>query len=208
MRNIFKDPFCIFQRNRNFDIFNKDEFFKWHHTHVHESSVECGRKLIEHFKIPSLIDFGCGIGSFLEGAHGFGGVEVKGFEIGYEHALPYISDHMKPFIEKRDLTEKIKLDAKYYASLCLEVAEHIETRHSSRLVENICNNTYDLCFFTAAPPDQDGCGHINCQPSTFWKGLFMDNGWRFSQDGTGLIKDLWQNAADYYVKNLMVFVRG
>ncbi len=193
-----------------FDIsLYNDEFFAWHARHVHQSSVECGKILAKEMPIrmKSVVDFGCGIGSFLEGFKQFYPyMDVKGYEIGYDAALPYISKDIVDFISKKDITAHMDKLLPYDLALCMEVAEHIETDKSEILVGNLCRMTSQAIIFTAAPPDQLGTGHINCQPKEFWIDLFKQKGWTYGKQSTKNVIRLWKNvAADYYLNNLMVF---
>lgn len=57
-----------------------DEFFEWHLKHVHESSVRCMEWYCEQYEPKLVLDLGCGIGSYLLGAHNKGAT-VLGIEV-------------------------------------------------------------------------------------------------------------------------------
>jgi len=78
-----------------FDIsLYNDEFYKWHHTNVHLSSVRAGASLkfsfLDFHNFDSVIDIGCGIGSFILGVKESGIKKVKGYDIGGEYAKKYV----------------------------------------------------------------------------------------------------------------------
>ncbi|MCK5520997.1 MAG: class I SAM-dependent methyltransferase [Candidatus Marinimicrobia bacterium] len=193
--------------DEKFDIsLYNDEFFEWHRIHVHDNCKELGRILAQEYDVKSLVDFGCGIGSFLQGALSHGVKKVFGVEIGGEYAKKYTDKSMQGFINfNGDLTKLIVCDHPFDVSICTEVAEHIETQYSEILIENICRNTERMCVFTGAHPGQQGCGHINCQPKEFWMDLFKKNGFSYSGVHTNNLASLWSNAPQYYLDNLMVF---
>lgn len=176
-----------------------DDFFKWHYDNVHEDCVKVGRELVKELKIKSLIDFGCGIGSYLEGA--YGKCDILGTELS-KSAKKYTSKKIIKHIHYGgDPARQIVISFPYQISLCIEVAEHIEPEGSEMLVFNITNFTKKYCIFTAAPPGQEGTGHINCQPYLYWIKLFKKYGFKKSD----IKLKSFDHAPDYVRKNLMVF---
>lgn len=186
-----------------FDIsLYNDDFFKWHLDHVHDDEIVCGKELVYLYKFRSIVDFGCGIGSFLLGASHLN-AEVKGYEIS-AYASTYIHSSMRPHIKYTDCAKPMKTK-KYDCALCIEVAEHIEEKDSRQLIENITNAS-DFVIFTAATPGQEGTGHINCHEKEWWCDLFEEFEFHYTHE-TEALKEAWHMAPDYVLKNLMVFVR-
>lgn len=151
-----------------------DEFFEWHYRHAREYALDFMEWYYDHFMPHSVVDFGCGIGSFLEGANNRGVSKLAGYELGLEHARKYIPKEILPFISKTDITLPMP-KANYECVICIEVAEHIDPDKSEVLVDNLLKSVADSGYilFTAAPEEQGGCGHINCHPMSYWEGLFM-----------------------------------
>lgn len=188
-----------------FDIkLYNDDFFLWHKTHVHEMEKKAGKMLAEIYGLESLVDFGCGIGSFLEGAHE-ANVIIQGYEIGGNFAKKYTSEAIHEYINfDVDITNEMNVNG-FDCSMCIEVAEHIEHDNSEQLIKNLVKGAH-MCIFTAAPPGQEGTGHINLCPKSFWIDLFALNGMNYREQKTNILKKLWVGVApDYIVKNLMVF---
>ena len=150
-----------------------DEFFAWHKKYTDGYSLSTGKKLFEHYKPKSVVDFGCGIGSYLSAAYDFGILKLRGFDIGSKFAKIYTDKRILEFIDfDRDITTPIYFDCGYCdMAICIEVAEHINPKGSDMLVENI-SSTAKMCVFTAAPPGQGGCGHVNEMPKEYWSNLF------------------------------------
>lgn len=182
----------------NIELYD-DEFFLWHLTHVHDMSVEVGAQFILDHKFKSIVDYGCGIGSYLQGAYEYG-ADIKGYEIS-EDARVYTNESIQPFIEYKNFLTLNKID-RYDVCICIEVAEHIDNHNSRKLVD-ILTMTSDYIVFSAAPPGQEGTGHINCQDHEFWCGLFEKKGFRLKTKKL----ESWSSAPDYVLKNLMVFTK-
>lgn len=187
-----------------------DDFFLWHNKNAHEYSVKTMDWFCDHFEPRSVIDYGCGIGSYLLSAHNKGIKDLKGFDIGGEFARKYTPKEIQKFIEYRDCTEEIKT-GKYECVISFETAEHIEPAGTDIFVSNLVNSLKDfgLLLFTGAPPGQDGTGHINCQPKEYWIGKFEAYGLDRSNSLEKNIKEAWAElgAPKYILDNLLVFVK-
>ena len=188
-------------------IYN-EEFFEWHLKNARDYSIKTMDWYVQKYKPTSVIDFGCGIGSYLESAIKNGIEKVKGYDIGGESAKKYTPDLVIPFIEHKDCTEKI-IESKYDCVISFETAEHIDPNGVDEFVSNIVNSVSDngIILFTAAPPNQQGAGHINCQEKSFWYKLFLGRGCRFLTEQTEDISNNWLQlgAPKYICDNLMVF---
>lgn len=176
------------------------EFFKWHKTHVDKDCFQVGVQIQLDWSPKSVIDFGCGIGSFIEGMKKEG-CQVIGYEYSKD-AKEFTSSSLSPYIHYIDLTKHEIYNPKEF-SICVEVAEHLEEKHSEHLVKMICDNTKKLAIFSAAGVGQEGHGHINCQPKQYWVNLFEKQGFRESK--TEQMLETWRKAPKYYLDNLMCF---
>jgi cyclopropane fatty-acyl-phospholipid synthase-like methyltransferase len=189
-----------------FDIKLYDrEFFEWHRKHVRESSIRCMNWYLDKYDPQSIVDFGAGIGSYLESAYGRG-IKIKGYEISKE-AQMVTWYALWPYISYRDCTLPIETD-KYDCVISFETAEHIEPEGTDQFILNLVNATGKTLLFTAAPPGQEGTGHINCQPKSFWLGEIGEF-LTFNPEKTKEISEAWEKlgAPWYIVKNLLVFER-
>lgn len=184
-----------------------DRYFRWHHNMTRNYATETMNWFIDTFKPESIIDFGCGIGAYLESGLNKGITNLKGYDIGGNYLLPYINDTIKEFIEFEDCT-KILDSGKYDCVISLETGEHIDPSGSDNFIDNLCNSTEDKGFilFSAAPPGQGGTGHINCQPKSFWLNKFLTRGFVEDRKMTDLITKNWKSlkAPDYICSNLIV----
>jgi hypothetical protein len=117
----------------------------------------------------SLLDVGCGVGTWLKAAREFGieeiagvdGVEIPSTELLVPRGVFRVVDLSRPWT----------LDRKFDVALCLEVAEHLDERHGRLLIETLTAHS-DEIVFSAACPRQRGQHHVNCQWPAYWQELF------------------------------------
>jgi SAM-dependent methyltransferase len=132
----------------------------------------------------SLLDVGCGIGTWMRAARDLGVVEVLGlddadFEAGRKIAAKraaslLVEPHL---IVHHDLRTPFNLGRKFDIAFCLEVGEHFGEEYASTLVQSICAHSNRIVF-SAACPGQGGQNHINCQWPSYWQELFNREGFR------------------------------
>lgn len=191
-----------------FDIsLYNDEFFEWHLKHAREYSIKTMDWYIEKYQPESVVDFGCGIGSYLESAY-FHKLVFKGFEISkdaWKYTLPFVSE----YIFYWDCTQSVSWTHRFYdCVLSFETAEHIEPDGTDQFVKNLISFTGKHLLFTAAPPGQQGTGHINLHPREFWIEQFTKE-LTYDEALTKDISDNWRilGAPDYICNNLIVCTR-
>ncbi len=132
-------------------------------------------KVLLNFKhqVGSLLDVGCGPGSWLRAAIDLGVPEVQGIEgrIPAKELLFCDEKH----IQSVNLTSDWALSRKFDVVLCLEVAEHLPEESARSLIQKLCMHADDV-IFSAALPGQPGQHHINCQWPVYWQQLFNREG--------------------------------
>lgn len=184
-----------------------DRYFKWHYDATRTYAINTMNWFIKNYKPNSIIDYGCGIGAYLESGLKNNISKLRGFDIGGDKLIPYIHSSVKNFIEFLDCTQPIETE-KYDCVISLETGEHIEPSGSDSFIDNICNslNQGGMILFSAAPPGQGGSGHINCQPKSFWIEKFQQRGVYLNEDKTKTIVEEWGKlgAPDYICSNLIV----
>lgn len=126
------------------------------------------------FSVESVIDVGCGTGTWLDVARTLGAVDVKGLEGLWLDLNQRDSDDIE--IVKTDLEDTISDDRKYDLAICLEVAEHLSEPRAGYLVDDLCRLS-DLVLFGAAIPGQGGRGHVNEQWQSYWTAHFGRHGY-------------------------------
>lgn len=187
-----------------FDIsLYNDEFFQWHVDHAAEYQINTFLWYIEKYKPESVVDFGCGIGSYLQAAYSKRILKLKGLDISQDAGI-YTPHQVRPFIEYIDCTTRIELPTTYDCVLSFETAEHIDPKGTDQFVDNIIRAANKHILFTAAPPGQDGCGHINMHRRDWWIDKFR---LEVNEEMTKDISEAWFKIGcpEYISKNLIVF---
>lgn len=150
-----------------------EEFFNW----VEHGAVRSARLLLPFIKkrvnVASVIDIGCGTGSWLAVWQEIGVEDILGIDGGYV-CIEQLKIHQQQF-EVKNLTDDFALGRQFDIVQCLEVAEHLPQNVSERFVRQLCD-LGDVILFSAAQPGQGGEWHINEQPLEFWRSLFRTNG--------------------------------
>ena len=132
--------------------------------------------LLKTFKPSSVIDVGCGWGTFLKVFYAHGVNDIIGVDGKWVKKDELLFPAEK-FIEA-DLETKIDFGRKYDMVLCLEVAEHIQHSKADILVQSLTSLS-DIIIFSAAIVDQGGQNHINEQPVSYWIKKFAAHGFVF-----------------------------
>ena len=156
----------------------------------------------------TLIDLGCGIGEFIAYFHHTHNVLSVGYD-GSENSLTHMASGATIYVH--DLRNPLGWWSYKPIDLCmcLEVAEHIEPEFADVIVDNCCSVS-DLILFTAAPPGQEGTGHVNLQLPKYWFKKFETKGYIYRHDKVVELKSLlesWKHKKGIkaYYDNAMVF---
>jgi len=162
--------------------------------------------LISTFNPKSVIDIGCGIGTWLNVFKKNEVIDYLGVDGSYVDRtllLKYIEEeNFYPF----DLRNELNLNKKYDIVISLEVAEHIDEKHSDNFIKTLTNHS-DTIIFSAAIPFQVGENHINEQWPSYWIEKFEKHNF-FPHD---IIRPLiWNNAEIefWYKQNIIVFKKA
>jgi SAM-dependent methyltransferase len=159
--------------------------------------------LFERQKPGSILDVGCGIGTWLRAAHDLGVSEVRGID-GQPRALGRLLIPADRF-SCHDLREPFDLGRKFDLVLCLEVAEHLPEAAAERLVRSLAAHG-DTILFSAGCPGQPGQQHINCQWPEWWQALFNKQSYSCSD---AIRWRLWPNRQiePWYRQNVFMATR-
>lgn len=152
--------------------------------------------------IESVLDLGCGIGTWMEAALTKPGREVVGIDL--EKFAPNELLVPPPAIINTTLELPVDLHRRFDLTLCLETAEHIAAESAPALVSN-CVRHSDVVLFSAAIPGQGGLAHVNEQPPDYWQGLFDQAGYAVLDIIRPLI---WYDLKipAWYRQNILLFV--
>ncbi len=173
-----------------------------HNLQSPEQIVNC---LYPILKPESVLDVGCGIGTFLHCFKNAGVRDILGVDgdwVDQNLLTKYIkSDEFK----RHDLTQPLNLGRKYDLVVCLEVAEHLPENRADTLVSNLVLHG-DIILFSAAIPGQQGQNHFNEKWPQYWADKFENNGFEFIDVVRPL---LWQekDILFWYKQNSFLVVR-
>lgn len=144
--------------------------------HTVEGATAAFSKIFAHLDLPtSLLDVGCGIGTWMRAAIDFGVPDVRGLD---GIVVPERELHVpKSSVERRDLSKPFRLQRRFDVVLCLEVAEHLPETSAEELISSLAIHT-DNVLFSAACPGQPGQHHANCQWPSYWQAQFNRHGFR------------------------------
>lgn len=142
--------------------------------HTAEGPQTALRVIFANEKPSSLLDVGCGTGTWLKAALELGILDVTGID-GVAQTQEMLLFPLALF-RHQDITLPWVLNRRYDCALCLEVAEHLDPQHAELLVENLTGHA-ETIFFSAACPGQTGQHHVNCQWPSYWQNLFNARGY-------------------------------
>lgn len=120
----------------------------------------------------SLIDIGCGTGTWLKAALECGINDV----FGVDGIVPLEIHIPRSMIQQIDFTRPFNVGRRFDTAISLEVAEHLPEEAAPDFVSSIVRHS-DRILFGAAAPDQSGQHHVNCQWPEYWQALFNSQGY-------------------------------
>ena len=129
--------------------------------------------VFEHTSPTSIIDIGCGAGTWLAAARRLGVAKTVGVEGAWVANVRLESPDIE--MHHADLEASLPALGHFDLAMCMEVAEHLGRDRAEGLVADLCALS-DKVLFSAAVPWQGGIGHFNEQPQSYWAGLFAANG--------------------------------
>ena len=141
----------------------------------HSAESSAGRVLavvIDLLAPCSIVDVGCGLGTWLAAAASLG---VEDY-LGVDAYAPERSLRIPPerFV-RHDLSTPLRLDRRFDLVISLEVAEHLAPDAAATLVDSLAR-LGSAVLFSAAVPHQSGERHLNEQWPDYWVERFADHG--------------------------------
>lgn len=179
-----------------------------HEEKIHNTSAAAVilPELISRMEINSIIDIGCGIGTWLFVAKKLGVEDVLGVDGNYVDR-----DLLGKFLSARefishDLNQSLNLNRKFDLCFCLEVAEHLVENTADILIQTLVNHS-DIILFSAAIPCQGGQNHLNEQRPEYWIEKFNEKGFMVYDP---IRPKFWDNpnVEVWYKQNLFIFSRN
>jgi SAM-dependent methyltransferase len=150
---------------------------KSYDAHFHSYAANTSRRAAERIgaivrtlsPIASVLDVGCGYGTWLHAWQDAGVGDIYGVDGPWVD--PARLEIATPLFLSHDLGRSFDLGRRFDLVESLEVAEHLPAASASTFVDSLARHG-DLVLFSAAPPGQGGEHHVNEQPYDYWRELF------------------------------------
>lgn len=184
-----------------------EQFYNKQSAESYQSAKIVLDVLLNHIKTKptSIVDFGCGVGSWLAAAKELGFNRVKGFDGNYVSKDLLLINENEFFDLDLSKTESYVFPNETFdLAISLEVAEHLPINSAQNFVDTLCQHS-NLVLFSAAIPYQGGHGHINENWLEYWSYFFKLNNY-IPVDIVR--KSIWtnKNVCWWYRQNTIVFV--
>lgn len=158
--------------------------------------------ILNLFRPSSVIDIGCGTGSWLSifKKHGLDILGVDG---------DYIDSNSlevpQEYFVRADLSKPLKIDRTFDVVMSLEVAEHLEAEYADQFVDNLIAHG-SFIVFSAAIPFQGGTHHVNEQWPDYWAAKFAARGFTCIDY---LRPKIWNcpDVESWYAQNLFFYIQ-
>ncbi|MCC5612740.1 class I SAM-dependent methyltransferase [Nostoc sp. CHAB 5834] len=151
--------------------------------YIHTSAVHNTRAaeevlplLFDYISPQSVVDVGCGTGTWLSVFERFGIGDLLGVE--GEYLDPKSLVIQERLIRVANLELPLRIDRRFDLCVSLEVGEHLSDQASTSYVNSLCDLS-DVILFSAAIPGQTGQNHINEQWPDYWQRKFATRGYYF-----------------------------
>lgn len=131
--------------------------------------------VFELIRPDSVVDIGCGVGTWLRVAGELGVSRVVGVD-GAHAAASGLQIPADSFVAVDLAGAGPRLDERFDMAISLEVAEHLPAQRSDAFVRDLCVLS-DVVLFSAAVEGQLGTDHINLQPQSAWAARFARHGY-------------------------------
>jgi SAM-dependent methyltransferase len=177
------------------------------YTRQREGSKRSARIILpiifDLIKPQSIVDIGCGVGTWLSVASELGVGNLVGFEGNWVKDVRKEEGNFS--VNFSDLERKIATADRFDLAICLEVAEHLSEARADSLVADLCSLS-DVVLFGAAVPGQGGTGHVNEQWQSYWANNFQKNG-LLAYDV--IRPEVWTNdqVRPWYRQNILLYSR-
>src|SRR5688572_10875619 len=159
--------------------------------------------LSEIYRPISVLDVGCGSGSWLAAAEELGATRLVGLDGDWVDPKTLLSSQIT--FNRVDLERGFRPDEKFDLCISVEVAEHLSPESAKKFVNELCAAS-EVVLFSAAIKWQGGVMHINEQRQSYWANLFDAAGYRCYD----LFRPrLWNDSRvdRWYRQNALLFIK-
>jgi SAM-dependent methyltransferase len=179
------------------------EFFREQRDGSRRSAQRIVPLVVDLVRPRSVVDLGCGVGTWLSVFRQLGVKDVLGIDGDYvDRAMLEIPPDC---FQARDLTRPVRIDRQFDLAMSLEVGEHLPPESARGLVESLVGLA-PVVLFSAAIPHQRGVNHLNEQWPQYWKAFFDDFGYVVIDC---IRRQVWcdSHIQYWYAQNILLYVR-
>lgn len=151
------------------------DFYAGIKDHSAQSADRIVPFVVELLRPSSVVDVGCGEGSWLASFRATGVEDVLGLDGDYvpRDALAIPDECFQP----ADLSRPLSVGRRFDLAMSVEVAEHLPEARAASFVADLCGLA-PVVLFSAAIPGQGGTDHVNEQWPSYWAAHFERQGYR------------------------------
>jgi SAM-dependent methyltransferase len=179
-----------------------DSFYETLDSNVRGSAEVVVPIVVELLRPTSVLDVGCGRGTWLSVFSANGVSDIAGVD-GPHIASTDLEIDPDAFVP-RDLTQPFDLGRRFDLAVSLEVAEHLPAEIAPAFVASLVGHSAAV-LFSAAIPFQGGAGHINERWPSYWADLFAVHGF-VPIDAVRPVVWADEQVAFWYAQNTMLYV--
>ncbi len=179
----------------------KEDFFKKFADGSLRSAEVVVPLVLELARPASVIDFGCGVGTWLSVFRAHGIADILGLDGAYvKKGLLRIPEDRFVALE---LEKPVRMGRTFDLVVSLEAAEHLRPECAETFVGSLVAHG-PLILFSAAVPLQSGEHHVNEQWPEYWAARFRERGYEAIDC---IRRKIWQDARVewWYAQNIMLF---
>ena len=151
----------------------------------------------------SVVDVGCGLGTWLSVVRKAGVEDILGID-GHYVRKESLRIPRECFVEE-DLSVSLKVDRQFDLALCLEVIEHLPSSRNDSFLDQLTSLSPAI-LFSGSTLFQEGTSHVNEQWLEFWVEQFGRRGYR----AVDCVRpQVWRDPAVdwWYAQNTLLYVR-
>lgn len=181
-----------------------ESFYQRHQDGMRRSAREVVPLVMDLVRPASVIDVGCGIGTWLSVFRETGVEDIFGIDGDWveKSQLEIPGDKFLA----ADLAKPLRIERHFDLVVSLEVAEHLPGSRAEGFIDSL-TSLGPVVLFSAAIPHQGGRNHINEQWPEYWLSHFQARGYVVID---AFRKRIWQNdnVEWWYAQNTLLFVRS
>ncbi len=167
------------------------------------SAKEISPLVLKFIQPKSIVDVGCGVGTWLSVFKEFGIKDCLGID-GDHIDKKKLQIPLEDFL-LFNFKKPLKIDKQFDLVMSLEFAQYLPSEYAETFIDSI-TKLGSVILFSAAIPSQGGTGHLNEQWPSYWVQHFQRNKYLVIDC---LRKEIWnkKNVAPWYAQNILIFVQ-